>query len=107
MHVALWGRQYAGSHQRISQIAWHGSWLAKPAITLAATICLAPRVASWSPPRSLDGPVVVREGRDDAVGDGRQVVVCEEEGSPRRAGGQVRSAVGCGVDCKAACWHVM
>lgn len=39
--------------------------------------------------RSLEGPVVVRKGRADAVGDGRQVVTCDEEGSPRRAGGQV------------------
>lgn len=42
-------------------------------------------------PCSLGGPVVVRKGREDAVGDGHHVVVCDEEGSPRRAGGQVRS----------------
>ncbi|KAI7842630.1 hypothetical protein COHA_003734 [Chlorella ohadii] len=45
--------------------------------------------------RSLDGPVVVRKGKEDAVGDGRQVVVCDEEGSPRRAGGQGDVLSGC------------
>lgn len=39
---------------------------------------------------SLGGPVVVRKGGADAAGDGQQVLVCDEEGSPRRAGGQVR-----------------
>jgi hypothetical protein len=38
---------------------------------------------------SLGGPVVVRKGAADVVGDERQVVRCTEEGSPRRAGGQV------------------
>lgn len=36
--------------------------------------------------------MVVRKGAADAVGDGQQLVVCEEEGSPRRAGGQVWGA---------------
>ncbi|PRW57185.1 ATP-dependent (S)-NAD(P)H-hydrate dehydratase isoform X4 [Chlorella sorokiniana] len=45
--------------------------------------------------RSLGGPVVVRKGHEDAVGDGHQVVVCDEEGSPRRAGGQGDVLSGC------------
>lgn len=36
----------------------------------------------------LEGPVVVRKGAADAVAYGRQVVMSQEEGSPRRAGGQ-------------------
>ena len=45
--------------------------------------------------------MVVRKGRADAVGDGRQVVTCDEEGSPRRAGGQVRGS-GAGCVCSVA-----
>ncbi|PSC70682.1 ATP-dependent (S)-NAD(P)H-hydrate dehydratase [Micractinium conductrix] len=45
--------------------------------------------------QSLEGPVVVRKGAGDAVGDGRRVVVCQEEGSPRRAGGQGDVLSGC------------
>lgn len=32
----------------------------------------------------------MRKGSADAAGDGQQVLVCDYEGSPRRAGGQVR-----------------
>lgn len=42
------------------------------------------------PSRSLGGPVIVRKGAVDAVADGRLALECGEEGSPRRAGGQVR-----------------
>lgn len=45
--------------------------------------------------QSLEGPVVVRKGGADAVGDGQQVLVCDEEGSPRRAGGQGDVLSGC------------
>ena len=50
--------------------------------------------------------MVVRKGAVDAVGDGRQVVECDEEGSPRRAGGQARGqcrVVPCLLLC-ASCW---
>lgn len=36
----------------------------------------------------LNGPVVVKKGKNDLVTDGRFTLVCSEEGSPRRAGGQ-------------------
>ena len=36
----------------------------------------------------LDGPVVVRKGKNDVVSDGISVLVCSEQGSLRRAGGQ-------------------
>jgi hypothetical protein len=39
----------------------------------------------------LDGPVVVQKGPADAISDGQQTIACAREGSPRRAGGQVRS----------------
>lgn len=45
--------------------------------------------------QSLGGPVVVRKGGADAAGDGQQVLVCDEEGSPRRAGGQGDVLSGC------------
>lgn len=70
--------------------------LYSPAI-FSSTI-LSPRRSNPCPGCSLEGPVVVRKGAGDAVGDGRRVVVCQEEGSPRRAGGQVRkqvAALGC------------
>lgn len=56
---------------------------------------------------SLEGPVVVRKGGADAVGDGQQVLVCDEEGSPRRAGGQVCAAAPlAGPAAGPACTHV-
>ncbi|KAL4420236.1 hypothetical protein ABPG77_011060 [Micractinium sp. CCAP 211/92] len=45
--------------------------------------------------QSLEGPVVVRKGSGDAAGDGQQVLVCDYEGSPRRAGGQGDVLSGC------------
>ncbi|KAL4451921.1 hypothetical protein ABPG75_007583 [Micractinium tetrahymenae] len=45
--------------------------------------------------QSLEGPVVVRKGSTDAAGDGQQVLLCDEEGSPRRAGGQGDVLSGC------------
>jgi ATP-dependent NAD(P)H-hydrate dehydratase len=37
---------------------------------------------------ALEGPVVVLKGAADAISDGEVEVHCDEEGSPRRAGGQ-------------------
>ena len=37
----------------------------------------------------LDGPIIVLKGPKDAISDGRQTIFCAEEGSKRRAGGQV------------------
>lgn len=36
----------------------------------------------------LNGPVVVKKGKNDLITDGRFTLLCSEEGSPRRAGGQ-------------------
>lgn len=43
--------------------------------------------------RRLQGPVVVRKGSVDRISDGRQTIVCKEEGSHRRAGGQASDVV--------------
>ncbi len=40
-----------------------------------------------------DGPVIVQKGPHDAMSDGKQTVVCKVDGSPRRAGGQVRASI--------------
>ena len=37
-----------------------------------------------------DGPIIVQKGPHDAMSDGKHSVVCNVDGSPRRAGGQVR-----------------
>ena len=37
-----------------------------------------------------DGPLVVQKGKYDSISDGQRTIVCRQEGSPRRAGGQVR-----------------
>jgi hypothetical protein len=67
--------------------------IVSPAMINTVLMCWFLRPPTCPCPCRLDGPVVVRKGAADAVGDGRQVVLCEEEGSPRRAGGQVRPAV--------------
>ena len=37
-----------------------------------------------------DGPIIVQKGPHDTMSDGKHTVACTVDGSPRRAGGQVR-----------------
>ena len=53
---------------------------------------------------SLGGPVVVRQGGADVVCDGALTLVCEEEGSPRRAGHRSwGNPIPCATACRACC----
>lgn len=40
--------------------------------------------------RLYGGPLLVQKGKYDSISDGQRTIVCREEGSPRRAGGQAR-----------------
>ena len=41
--------------------------------------------------KRLGGPVLVRKGPEDCISDGGHTLTCDEQGSYRRAGGQVRA----------------
>jgi ATP-dependent NAD(P)H-hydrate dehydratase len=40
--------------------------------------------------KALQGPTIVRKGPQDHISNGSITIICDEQGSPRRAGGQVR-----------------
>ncbi len=59
---------------------------------------MTPRRVAAQVARKLGGPVVVQKGAADAISNGRQNITCTLEGSPRRAGGQVRPPASCDWD---------
>jgi hypothetical protein len=53
-------------------------------VSSPATLCALCQVS-----RRLGGPIVVQKGPEDGIANESTTVFCTEEGSPRRAGGQV------------------